>query len=81
MPSLCAMPLTQARAEARADAPRGPPYIMQNLTFGADGGLMKACEVKHPNEPWLCFMSPHMQDSIDTPFFMFNSKYDAWQVG
>jgi len=54
---------------------------MQNLTFGADGGLMKACEVKHPNEPWLCFMSPHMQDSIDTPFFMFNSKYDAWQVG
>jgi len=25
-------------------------------------------------------MSPHMQDSIKTPFFMFNSKYDAWQL-
>ena len=22
-----------------------------------------------------------MQDVIDTPFFMFNSKYDAWQLG
>ena len=25
-------------------------------------------------------MSPHMQDSMKTPFFMFNSKYDAWQL-
>ena len=25
-------------------------------------------------------MSPHMQDSITTPFFMFNSKFDAWQL-
>ena len=22
-------------------------------------------------------MSPHMQDTIKTPFFMFNSKYDG----
>ena len=22
-----------------------------------------------------------MQDSMKTPFFMFNSKYDAWQLG
>ena len=34
------------------------------------GGLTKACQAKHPDEPWLCFMSPHMQDSIETPFFM-----------
>jgi hypothetical protein len=26
-------------------------------------------------------MSPHMQQFIQTPFFMFNSKYDAWQLG
>ena len=38
-------------------------------------------EAKHPDEPGLCFMSPHMQDVIKTPFFMFNSKYDAWQLG
>eukprot|EP00937_MAST-01D_sp_MAST-1D-sp2_P006165 g6165.t1 len=55
-------------------------YGMQNLTFGADGGLTAACEAKHPGAPHLCFMSPHMQDAIDTPFFMFNSKYDAWQL-
>ena len=29
---------------------------MQNLTFGSDGGLTKACQVKHPDEPHLCFM-------------------------
>jgi hypothetical protein len=55
-------------------------YKMQNLTFGNDGGLTKACQDIHPNEPWLCFMSPHMQDIIETPFFMFNSKYDSWQL-
>jgi len=56
-------------------------YSMQNLTFGADGGLTAACNAKHKENPWLCFMSPHMQDVIETPFFMFNSKYDAWQLG
>jgi len=56
-------------------------YKMQNLTFGTDGGLTAACEAEHSNAPGLCFMSPHMQDTIKTPFFMFNSKYDAWQLG
>ena len=55
-------------------------YKMQNLTFGSDGGLTKACQEKHPDEPGLCFMSPHMQAVVKTPFFMFNSKYDAWQL-
>eukprot|EP00041_Stephanoeca_diplocostata_P011991 m.198822 g.198822 ORF g.198822 m.198822 type:complete len:445 (+) comp18762_c0_seq1:94-1428(+) len=55
-------------------------YSMQNLSFAADGGLMQACQAKHANEPWLCFMSPHMNDVIETPFFMLNSKYDAWQL-
>ena len=50
-------------------------YAMQNLTFGADGGLTEACRAKHPDAPHLCFMSPHMQDVIETPFFIFNSKY------
>jgi STAM-binding protein len=56
-------------------------YTMQNMSFGSDGGLAAACQAKHPDQPWLCFMSPHMQDVITTPFFMFNSKYDAWQLG
>mmetsp|Transcript_2977 Transcript_2977/g.7079 ORF Transcript_2977/g.7079 Transcript_2977/m.7079 type:complete len:419 (-) Transcript_2977:180-1436(-) len=56
-------------------------YTMQNLTFGTDGGLTETCHIAFPDEPWLCFMSPHMANTISTPFFMFNSKYDAWQLG
>ena len=55
-------------------------YSMQNMTFGADGGLTKACYDKHPTEPHLCFMSPHMVDTIKTPLFMLNSKFDHWQL-
>ena len=55
-------------------------FVMQNLTFAADGGLMPACKAKHATQPWLCFMAPHMQDSIESEVFMFNSKYDAWQL-
>ena len=50
-------------------------YAMQNMSFGADGGLTEACRAKHPSEPHLCFMSPHMVDTIETPLFMMNSKY------
>jgi hypothetical protein len=56
-------------------------YSMQNMSFGEDGGLTEACQIKHPTEPHLCFMSPHMADVIETPLFMFNSQYDAWQLG
>ena len=39
-------------------------YAMQNMSFGPDGGLTEACRLKHPSEPHLCFMSPHMVDTI-----------------
>ena len=61
-------------------------YRMQNLTFSTPnansrgGGLSAACEAHHPQQPWLCFMSPHMAGFIKTPFFMFNSRYDQWQL-
>ena len=55
-------------------------YRMQNLTFGSDGGLAEACRKKNPGNPGLCFMAPHMQNTIQTPFFMFNSKFDLWQL-
>lgn len=48
-------------------------YQMQNLSFGADGALSTACELLHPGQPALCFMSPHMAGFIKTPFFMFVS--------
>jgi hypothetical protein len=56
-------------------------YGMQNLTFGADGGLTAACQQAFPDRPHYCFMSPHMQAFVDTPFYIFNSKFDAWQMG
>lgn len=47
-------------------------YKMQNLSFGADGGLTKACQAVHPDNPGLCFMSPHMASVIRTPcVFLF----------
>ena len=47
-------------------------YSMQNMTFGPDGGLTEACRIKHPTQPHLCFMSPHMLDTIETPLFMYH---------
>jgi len=55
-------------------------FAMQNMTFGPDGALHPGCEAKHPTQPHLCFMSPHMQEFIETPFFMFNSRFDEWQL-
>ena len=53
---------------------------MQNLTFGLGGGLASPCEAAYAAEPWLCFMAQHMQRFVETPMFLFNSKYDAWQL-
>jgi hypothetical protein len=55
-------------------------YSMQNLTFGADGGLTEACRVNHPDDPHLCFMAAHMADTIQSPTFMTNSQFDWWQL-
>lgn len=55
-------------------------YHMQNLTFGSDGGLTASCGSKYPQAPHYCFMSPHMNQVIQTPFFVFNSKFDSWQL-
>ena len=55
-------------------------YTMQNLSFGPDGGLVKACAVAFPASPAKCFMSPHMFPYIKTPLFVFNSRFDAWQL-
>ena len=55
-------------------------YNMQNLSFGSDGALAPACRARHAAAPWLCFMSPHMVEFVTTPLFLFNSKYDKWQL-
>ena len=50
-------------------------YRMQNLTFGADGGLMPECGAAFPPEQrHYCVMSPHMVEFVRTPLFVFNSR-------
>jgi hypothetical protein len=49
----------------------------QNITVGA---LSADCLAEFPDTPHYCFMSPHMVRFVKTPFFMFNSKVDAWQM-
>jgi len=53
-------------------------YHMQNL--GESTALSTSCLAAFPDSPWYCFMSPHMQSFISTPFYVFNSKYDSWQL-
>ena len=52
-------------------------YHMQNLKIPA---LTSDCLEKFPSTPYFCFMSPHMNTFIKTPFYMLNSKYDQWQM-
>ena len=53
---------------------------MMNFSFGAEGALKEECRAAFPDSPWLCFMAPHMQRFITTPFFMMQSKYDFRQM-
>jgi hypothetical protein len=55
-------------------------FHMQNLSFGPEGGLPAACGARHRARPHECFMSPHVADSMQERFFLFNSKYDVWQL-
>jgi hypothetical protein len=50
-------------------------YHMMNMSFGADGALKPECREAFPQAPWRCFMAPHMQRFIRTPFFMLQSKF------
>jgi len=56
-------------------------YSMQNLSFAADGGLTEKCQQLYSSDDaYYCFMSPHMQQVVETPFFVFNSRFDFWQI-
>lgn len=49
---------------------------MQELTDKLD----PECRASFPGEEYKCFMSPHLQKFVKTPYYAFNSKYDAWQA-
>ena len=42
--------------------------------------LNSECLTDFTDNPHLCYMSPHMVTYVETPLFMFNSKFDAWQM-
>jgi hypothetical protein len=51
---------------------------MQNITAAS---LPPACvaAVDPANVHW-CFMAPHVQQYVKTPFFILNSRFDSWQM-
>jgi len=49
--------------------------------MNVSAALLPACLAAFPAaQAHLCFMSPHMARFVQTPFFLFNSKVDAWQM-
>jgi hypothetical protein len=46
----------------------------------ATGALLPSCLAAFPTSPHLCFMSPHMVRFVQSPLFVFNSRFDAWQM-
>lgn len=59
---------------------RNMEYIisMQNVTAGE--GLLKTCFDKYASTPWMCMLAPYAASFVETPLFLMNSKFDAWQL-
>jgi hypothetical protein len=51
---------------------------MQNVT--ATALSPKCLAAVGPSNEYKCFMAPHLQTFIRTPFFVLNSRYDQWQL-
>jgi len=54
---------------------------MQNITGGANGVLPDDC-INDVGEDrrHLCMLSPRLQQHVESPFFLFTSSYDSWQL-
>merc|ERR1711957_415690 len=44
------------------------------------GGTNLKCLAAHAEEEWKCLMAPYIAEHIETPLFVMNSGYDAWQM-
>jgi hypothetical protein len=73
-----------AAVPTRADYPSQGNYSSwMSVVFrdqNVSGSLYPECLAAFPDTPHLCFMSPHMVRFVKAPFFMFNSRFDAWQM-
>jgi len=55
-------------------------FLLHGLGFLPGGVLSPACQAAYPGQPHYCFMPSHMIQFVRTPYFMFSSKYDQWQL-
>ena len=47
---------------------------------GMNAVLHPACAAAHEDAPELCMFAPHVAAFIQTPIFVLQAKYDAWQI-
>ena len=55
-------------------------YVFGMQNVGESGAISPDCLAAYPEDPHLCFLAPHLLPFIETPLFVLNSKYDAWQL-
>ena len=55
-------------------------YGMQNISVAPGGALSAACVRTYGNAPHLCLMPSHLGRFVETPLFLFASKFDLWQL-
>ena len=48
---------------------------MQNVSVD------EACAASHVDDPLLCFMAPYATPFVSRPMFLFNSRFDQFQLG
>ena len=51
-----------------------------NIT-GSSGTNKNCLKAYSDNEKWKCLLAPFILEHIETPIYIMNSAYDAWQLG
>jgi hypothetical protein len=47
----------------------------------ASGGTNLKCLAANTAAPWRCLLAPYIAPHVQTPMYIMNSAYDAWQMG
>jgi len=59
-----------------------PQYQWVAKAQNVSGSVNSACAAAHPGlDSWKCFMAQYTLPHVQTPAFIVNSFYDAWQWG
>mmetsp|Transcript_45016 Transcript_45016/g.97490 ORF Transcript_45016/g.97490 Transcript_45016/m.97490 type:complete len:408 (+) Transcript_45016:206-1429(+) len=57
---------------------RGLKWIHDKMNTGPS--LLPICLGAYATEPWRCMLTEHMAPYVQTPLFVYQSRFDAWQV-